>query len=400
MAAPYRASRDRGNSEADQRGNDTTEDTTGKDILIPGDARKIKVQFYAAMMMDGKRVGGSLPQEPKRLLFKVQIKPYDNYRSHLLLRGSAVKPRGSNGRPVQDFSVHLKISVRKMVMRRSRDQNSNQKDAMQLDVVKDLGAEAKSKLVVYFPDVNPEDNQWILSFEAAGYTAINLFSDETLDSSEATADLALLQETLESAQLHKFDILVSSFSGLSFPQDIEKLNEKAREEDEYGDPLQLFYPKHPNKVFVQIGDVPTPEERPEIENRNAVAAFDDFAEYVTNQGYGAIYEGEYVEKAAQAYYDEVFYLRVFELPGTNCRRYYAFIDFTSIPDLIKPKVGEKIKVNLNPDVNASDEDWSGTVVEPFPFIPADLNFVPFWARCRNGKSYQFRDRRKSLSCFA
>ena len=87
-------------------------------------------------------------------------------------------------------------------------------------------------------------------------------------------------------------------------------------------------------------------------------------------GFGAIYESEYVKKAAQDYYDRVFYQRAFEPPGSNHRRYYAFIDFSSVPDLIRPKVGEHIKVNLNPEVNASDEDWNATVVEPFPFIPA------------------------------
>jgi len=36
--------------------------------------------------------------------------------------------------------------------------------------------------------------------------------------------------------------------------------------------------KRLNKFFVQIGDVLTPEGHPEIANRNAVAAFEDFAE--------------------------------------------------------------------------------------------------------------------------
>jgi len=85
--------------EADQRGKDATEDTTGKDILILGDAHEIKAEFYAALMIDWKRFCGSLLRDPKRLLFKVQIMPY-NYRSHLMLQCSAIKPHNSDGKAV------------------------------------------------------------------------------------------------------------------------------------------------------------------------------------------------------------------------------------------------------------------------------------------------------------
>lgn len=57
--------------------------------LIPGVSRKVNNQYNTAIMINGRRIGGSLPRNPEQLQQKVQMKTYNNYRSILLLKGYA-----------------------------------------------------------------------------------------------------------------------------------------------------------------------------------------------------------------------------------------------------------------------------------------------------------------------
>ncbi|GIJ84466.1 hypothetical protein Asppvi_003313 [Aspergillus pseudoviridinutans] len=53
-----------------------------------------------------------------------------------------------------------------------------------------------------------------------------------------------------------------------------------------------WYPGHPNKVFLQIGDYPNQENRPVVTSTKP--SFISWEEYVTLLGHGLIYEHEYV----------------------------------------------------------------------------------------------------------
>ncbi|KAF7159935.1 hypothetical protein CNMCM5623_005441 [Aspergillus felis] len=81
--------------------------------------------------------------------------------------------------------------------------------------------------------------------------------------------------------------------------------------------MDAWYPGHPNKVSVQIGDYPNQENRPVV-TRSIEPSFLSWEEYVTLLGYGLIYKHEYVAGLMKSLADSIATLKVIE-PGDAMR---------------------------------------------------------------------------------
>jgi hypothetical protein len=133
-------------------------------------------------------------------------------------------------------------------------------------------------------------------------------------------------------------------------------------------PLRAWYPKHPNRIFLQLGDYAEPEKRPKY-SLNAKYSFLDLDEYITVLGFGAIQENEKDSSSTEKIQVYELNLRTMLIPGAADRRYYAFLEFPDFFTNIRIMPGDKLAVNFNPEIDNSEEDWSATVVEHLPFAP-------------------------------
>lgn len=127
-------------------------------------------------------------------------------------------------------------------------------------------------------------------------------------------------------------------------------------------PLNLWHTAHPNKHFVQLGQVTEAEDRPNI-SVGAELSFGGVGEYVTVHGYGAIVEHELEAERADAMGTVKFEIRLLEIAGEGDRRYMGVLD---VPSGITIEEGDGLAINFNPDTDDREEDWSATVLPTLP----------------------------------
>ncbi|KAL2852741.1 hypothetical protein BJX68DRAFT_265620 [Aspergillus pseudodeflectus] len=68
------------------------------------------------------------------------------------------------------------------------------------------------------------------------------------------------------------------------------------EEDRDKNRLNAWYPKHPDRHCLQVGEYAKPEECPQVVDRSTKNSFADFDEYTTVLGYASIYEQEHRDR--------------------------------------------------------------------------------------------------------
>ncbi|KAL4788904.1 P-loop containing nucleoside triphosphate hydrolase protein [Aspergillus venezuelensis] len=150
-------------------------------------------------------------------------------------------------------------------------------------------------------------------------------------------------------------------------------------QDSTRSPLDVWYPKHPNSHFLQLGDYPGPDERPSTKY-HLKYSFRTWSEYQTIMGYGVIYEHENRLRTIQALEDQVLSLRVMSIPDAMNRRYLAFLELPPADqsDIVELYPDDRVKVTFNIDANEAhpDSDWFATVANPIVTTPP--GHVPMW----------------------
>ena len=127
-----------------------------------------------------------------------------------------------------------------------------------------------------------------------------------------------------------------------------------------------FYPHHPTKHFIQLGDYPSAATRPSL-SVPAVTTFDTESRYQTVIGFGVIGEHEYVVDQAEALSQVPFTLRLMEIPHSNDRQYLGFL--TAEDTTARLETDDRLKINFDFDARVEGENWSATVIDPLPWAP-------------------------------
>ncbi|RHZ50301.1 DEAD/DEAH box helicase [Aspergillus thermomutatus] len=190
--------------------------------------------------------------------------------------------------------------------------------------------------------------------------AANLFCHRSFGDQDAL--IAQIREHLGNQQLRFF------VRGYEVNRILLQLNTRLSE-DANNNPLRAWYPGHPSKVFLQIGDYPNQENRPVV-TRSTKPSFLNWEEYVTLLGFGLIYEHEHehVARQMQSLADSIATLKVIEIPGADSRRYIGFLE---LPDefCLDLQPGDAMKVNFNVEEPESHTDWHACVVDSLPIAP-------------------------------
>ena len=108
-----------------------------------------------------------------------------------------------------------------------------------------------------------------------------------------------------------------------------------------------FYPCHPTKHFLQVGDYAKADERPLV-NVSALPMLDSWSEYTTVYGYRAIYKHKIALNKCTRLRGMVFNLRVMNVSGLAEKWYIGFVENDNKNDVCV-KVGDVLKVNFNPE---------------------------------------------------
>ncbi|KAL4911555.1 hypothetical protein BDW74DRAFT_173012 [Aspergillus multicolor] len=133
-----------------------------------------------------------------------------------------------------------------------------------------------------------------------------------------------------------------------------------------------WYPKHPERHYLQLGDYPKPEERPVTVCQKPKTSTQDFSEYATIYGFGAIYEHEHHKRQVQALKKAPVTLRAMHIPNAGDRRYYAFIkiDAEKESNVVDLYPGDHLTINWDPNFSEGLEDEapssSSEVDKPVP----------------------------------
>lgn len=130
------------------------------------------------------------------------------------------------------------------------------------------------------------------------------------------------------------------------------------QEESGNSPVNLWHTKHPEKQYVQLGQLTDVADRPNI-SVAAELTFGGIGEYVTIQAYGAIIENEVEEERANAISGGTFLVRLLEIAGAGDRRYMGIME---VPAEKSINEGDSLALNFNLDVDDRDEDWSATVL--------------------------------------
>ena len=115
-----------------------------------------------------------------------------------------------------------------------------------------------------------------------------------------------------------------------------------------------FYPRHPTKHFLQIGDYAKADEQPLV-NVPALPMLDSWSEYTTAYGYGAIYKHEVALNKRTRLRGMVFNLRVMNVPGSAEKWYIGFVENDYQNDVCV-EVGDVLKVNFDPEEQVETEN--------------------------------------------
>ena len=151
-----------------------------------------------------------------------------------------------------------------------------------------------------------------------------------------------------------------------------------------------FYPYHPDKHFLQIGDYPKPENRPLV-SVPASVILETWSKYTTAYGYGAIYEHEIAVNARTRLRQMVFRLRVMDVPNSGGNFYIGFIEKRDEND-VRINVGDVLKVNFDTQARVETESWTAVVIKPLPFASwSEICIALFRRYDRDANAYDERD---------
>ena len=108
-----------------------------------------------------------------------------------------------------------------------------------------------------------------------------------------------------------------------------------------------FYPHHPTKHFLQVGDYAKADEQPLVKVP-ALPILDSWSKYTTAYGYGAIYKHEIALNKRTRLRRIVFNLRVMNVPGSAKKWYIRFVENDNKND-VRVEVEDVLKVNIDPE---------------------------------------------------
>ena len=143
-----------------------------------------------------------------------------------------------------------------------------------------------------------------------------------------------------------------------------------------------FYPKHPKKHYVQLGDYPSATERPNL-RVPAVSTFDTESRYQTVIGFGTIGEQEYIEGQGTAIAEAVFTLRLMDIPYTMDKQYLGFLEIQGMTPACL-ETDDILKINFDLVARVESEDWGATVIDSMPSMQRNLHrYVSHCSRHKN-----------------
>ena len=128
-----------------------------------------------------------------------------------------------------------------------------------------------------------------------------------------------------------------------------------------------FYPSHPRRHFLQLGDYLPAAARPPV-RVPASPTLDSWSEYNTVYGFGCIYEHEVAQRSVAEIAENVFKLRVMEVPFSHDGHYIGFVEK---PDEVNARfeIGDRLKINFDPALRLETEDWTAVVIDTLPCAP-------------------------------
>lgn len=160
------------------------------------------------------------------------------------------------------------------------------------------------------------------------------------------------------------------------PQIADALNDFRKELQETAIQYTKFYPKHPDKHFIQMGDYPKGDKRPAVWVPAALT-LDSFSEYTTGYGFAAIAEQEVVDQKAAAISSARFQLRVMDIADSDNSHYLGFMKSEDLPN-VRLEVDDRFKINFNLKNTVEETEWTAVVINPLPFASvSDICIILF-----------------------
>ena len=138
------------------------------------------------------------------------------------------------------------------------------------------------------------------------------------------------------------------------------------------DKLSLWYPNHPNKCFIVMNDWAPADERPKVAI-TASNTFSSWAEYQTVMFFATLQESEHVQSMFDSVENVGADIRLIAIPGTNG----CFIGLLSFDEEVNLPLKEydTLKIQFNPDMQVSREEWSAVLIRPALFAPLGYRTV-------------------------
>lgn len=202
-----------------------------------------------------------------------------------------------------------------------------------------------------------------ISLRHSDYHSSNLFNSHVYG--DGSVSLQPFRDYLDQRTvLHLFVIADNLRSSLDVIQ-------QAMQDDRKNDPYDSWYPAHRRRHFIQLGDYPTPEDRPVV-LYSTRKSFHSWSDYITVYGFGAIYEQERHDSSVRTLEDKVHQLRTVTIPGAGSRRYFGFLsaqDADNNDHELYP--GDKLQIVFDYDLDDLNPslDWGATVMDPLPMTP-------------------------------
>ena len=190
--------------------------------------------------------------------------------------------------------------------------------------------------------------------------------------------------------LHKGSLVKDAFSGRAYP-DLERLHRYLRSHEEVQflikggkhvgkqfntwieqfqneeDQLDLWYPGHPGKYFIQENEYPLPDERPVV-HLQSTSTFSNVPEYKTILGFGAIQEEEWNKRVVEAINETWANLKLVNVPNSNQKRLFGALKFNG-GTMLRLDEGDQLKIRFDPAKDNDRDVWSAVVLKALSFAP-------------------------------
>ncbi|KAL4876869.1 hypothetical protein BJY04DRAFT_222720 [Aspergillus karnatakaensis] len=155
-------------------------------------------------------------------------------------------------------------------------------------------------------------------------------------------DLRAIREHLSSTRVLKMLLI-----GGNLQEQVEQLR-SAFANDSNTDPPNLWFPSHPERHFIQLGEYAKRKDRPDFV-RFHKTSYESWSDYLVVFGFAMVYEQETTDGKLKALESQKIELRVNTIPNAGNRRYIGYLEpvWEKQTELYKIKPGDVLKITFN-----------------------------------------------------